>query len=145
MSDIAESSVQAALVDRLTQPDLGWTFVASKDLGRSDDSVLIEKDVAAALTRLNPAVADKPERVDEVLPTVRSSILAVRDDGLMETNQRMMGWLRGHETFRYTGTDDFVERRTRPAVAAAREQHSLGIASTGDSGPDRKAGAFGFL
>ena len=29
----------------------------------------------------------------------------------MATNQRMMGWLRGHETVRYTGTDEFVPVR----------------------------------
>lgn len=111
MSDIAEAAVQAALVDRLTKPDLGWTFVPGPALDRTDDSVLIEADVITTLKRLNPAIAEKPERVDEVLPRVRSSILAVRDDGLMATNQRMMGWLRGHEAFRYVGTDDFVEVR----------------------------------
>src|SRR4051794_7589162 len=111
MSRIVESAIQAALVDTLQRPDLGWTFVPGSQLARTDDSVLVEPDVIAALTRLNPAVAEKPERVDEVLPRVRSSILAVRDDGLMGTNQRMLGWLRGHETFRYTGTDDYVQVR----------------------------------
>jgi len=111
MSEIAESAIQDALIERLTKPDLGWHFVPGPDLDRPFDAVLIEADVVAALTRLNPAIAEKPERVDEVLPRVRASILAVRDDGLMAANQRMMGWLRGHETVRYTGTDDFVPVR----------------------------------
>jgi type I restriction enzyme, R subunit len=111
MSDIAESAVQAALVDRLTKPDLGWRYVAGAALDRTTDAVLIESDVVAALLRLNPAIAEKPERVDEVLPRLRATILAVRDDGLVESNRRMTGWLRGQEAVRFVGTDDFVPVR----------------------------------
>lgn len=108
MSNIVEAAVQAALVERLTRPDLGWTFVAGPVVHRSLDSVLVESDVIAALTRLNPAIAEEPDRVDEALPRLRAAILAVRDDGLIEANRRMLGWLRGHETVRFTGTDDFL-------------------------------------
>jgi type I restriction enzyme R subunit len=111
MSDIAESAVQAALVDRLTKPDLGWRYVAGATLDRTSDAVLIETEVVAALRRLNPAIAEKPERVDEVLPRLRATILAVRDDGLVESNRRMTGWLRGQETVRFVGTDDYVPVR----------------------------------
>ena len=55
MSDIAEAAIQAALVDRLTKPDLGWRFAAWGALHRTTDSVLVESEVAAALRRLNPA------------------------------------------------------------------------------------------
>ena len=111
MSDIAESAIQAALVDRLTKPDLGWRFVAGGALDRTADAVLIESEVAAAFRRLNPAIAEKPERVDEVLPRLRATILAVRDDGLVESNRRMTSWLRGQETIRFVGTDDYVPIR----------------------------------
>jgi type I restriction enzyme R subunit len=111
MSDIAEVAVQAALVERLTKSDLGWTFIHGPSLDRPFDSVLIEPDVIAALTRLNPAVAEKHERVDEVLPRLRAAILSVRDDGLMEANRRTLGWLRGHETVKYVGTDTYVPVR----------------------------------
>ena len=50
MSDIAESAVQAALVDRLTKPDLGWRFVAGAAIDRTTDAVLVESEVIAALT-----------------------------------------------------------------------------------------------
>lgn len=108
MSDIAESAVQAALVDRLTKPDLGWRLVAGGALSRPNDAVLIESEVVAALRRLNPAIADKPERVNEVIPRLRASIFAVRDDGLLESNRRMTNWLRGQETVRFVGSEDFV-------------------------------------
>jgi type I restriction enzyme R subunit len=111
VSEIAESAVQAALVARLIQPDLGWGFVGHRDLNRSLDGVLIEAEVNAALSRLNPLVAERPERVDEVLPKIRAAIFAVRDDGLMAANQRLMGWLRGQETVRFIGTDEYVPVR----------------------------------
>jgi type I restriction enzyme R subunit len=111
MSDIAESAIQGALVDRLTKPDLGWRFVAGTALDRTTDAVLVESEVVAALRRLNPAISEKPDRVDEVLPRLRATILAVRDDGLVESNRRMTGWLRGQETVRFVGTDDYVPVR----------------------------------
>jgi len=111
MNDIAETAVQAALVERLAKPDLDWTFIPGSSLDRPLDSVLLEPDVIATLIRLNPAIAEKPERVDEVLPRLRAAIFAVRDDGLMEANRRMLGWLRGHETVKYVGTDDYLPVR----------------------------------
>ncbi|MFN8521128.1 MAG: HsdR family type I site-specific deoxyribonuclease [Chloroflexota bacterium] len=111
MSGIAESAVQAALVERLGRSDLGWRAVPGPQLDRPLDAVLIEADVIAALTRLNPAIAKVPARVDEVLPRIRSAILAVRDDGLVESNRRLMSWLRGQETVKYVGTDDYVPVR----------------------------------
>jgi type I restriction enzyme R subunit len=111
MSEIAETAVQAALVERLTRPDLGWHFVPGGALDRPPDSVLVESEVAAALRRLNPAIAAHPERVDEVLPRLRAAILAVADDGLVEANRRLTEWLRGTQTIRFVGTDDFVPVR----------------------------------
>src|SRR5438552_1799213 len=111
MSDIAESAIQAALVDRLTRPDLGWRFVPGGSLNRTNDAVLVESEVVAALKRLNPAITASPERVDEVLPRLRATIFAVRDDGLVESNRQMMSWLRGQEAVRFVGTDDYVPVR----------------------------------
>ena len=109
--EITEAAVQAALVQRLTMPDLGWTLKAAGSLARDDDAVLVETEVIGALTRLNPAVSDLPSRVDEVLPKLRAAVLGVRDDGLIEANRRMLSWLRGHETVRFSGTETFVPIR----------------------------------
>lgn len=111
MSDIAESAVQAALIQRLTRPDLGWTFTAGASLARDEDSVLVEPEVIDALVRLNPIIEAQPSRVDEVLPRIRAAILSVRDDGLIEANRRTLLWLRGLETVRFAGTDTFVPVR----------------------------------
>ena len=48
----------------------------------------------AALIRLNPAIAEQPDRVDEVLPKIRAAILSVVNDGPIEANRRMLSWLR---------------------------------------------------
>jgi hypothetical protein len=67
MATFTESSTtQAAVVDRLTQADLGWTFVAADELVRDKTEVLIETHVVEALQRLNPILAERPELVNEV-------------------------------------------------------------------------------
>jgi type I restriction enzyme R subunit len=111
VSGIAESSVQRALVDRLSKPDLGWRFVAGKDLDRQLDGVFIESEVIDALKRLNPVIAAQPDRVDEVLPRLRAVLLGVRDDGLVAMNERMVSWLRGLQTHRFVGTEQFAPVR----------------------------------
>ncbi|MHB8460163.1 MAG: type I restriction endonuclease subunit R [Candidatus Limnocylindrales bacterium] len=107
MSQLAESAVQAALVERLTRADLGWRFVPGGILDRSLDSVLVESDVIAALIRLNPAITAQRDRVDEVLPKIRAAILSVANDGLIEANRQLIEWLRGQQTIRYLGTETF--------------------------------------
>jgi type I restriction enzyme, R subunit len=109
VNGIAEAAVQAALVERLAR--LGWAFVPGRALDRQPDSVLVEADIVDALIRLNPAIAEDHARVDEVLPRLRAAILAVRDDGLIEANRRMLSWLRGQETVAFMGTGKFVPVR----------------------------------
>lgn len=111
MSGIAEVAVQDALVDRLRRPDLGWEFTPGEALNRAPDEVLIESAVVDALIRLNPTIAERPERVDEILPRLRAVILGVVDDGLVAANREMMMWLRGQRTHRFSETDDFVPIR----------------------------------
>lgn len=112
MSGFDESStVQAAILDRLSKPDLGWRLVAAEDLPRPLDGVMLESEVTAALERLNPAISERPDRVMEVLPKLRAVLLSVANDGLMAANERMTGWLRGTETVKYVGTDDYAPVR----------------------------------
>ena len=55
--------------------------------------------------RLNPAIADQPERISEVLPRLRATALSAVNDGLIVANERMTTWLRGHQTMRFLGTE----------------------------------------
>jgi len=108
MTEMKEAAVQQALVERLARRDIGWHSVPGGSLDRPPDAVMIESEVVAALRRLNPAIAAQPEHVDEVLPKLRAAILSVANDGLVEANRRMVDWLRGEQTIRFVGTDDFV-------------------------------------
>ena len=100
------STVQTAIVEQLI--GLGWTYVAGKDLPRTIDGVLIEEHLTNALTRLNPAIAEDPDRIDEVLPRLRAVLLSAANDGLVPANERLTTWLRGDQTMRFVGTDDDI-------------------------------------
>src|ERR1022692_1268696 len=109
MSGFTESStVQTAIVERLCRSDLGWTHIVGSALDRTVDGVLIESDLIPALVRLNPAIAEKPERVDEVLPILRAVVLSAITDGLVTANERMVAWMRGSFTHKFIGTGDYV-------------------------------------
>jgi type I restriction enzyme R subunit len=97
------STIQAALVDRLTQPDMGWELIEADDLGRDKTDVMLEADVVETLQRLNPILAEKSHLLAEVMPKLRAVFLSVQDEGLMATNERMMSWLRGNESVHFVG------------------------------------------
>ncbi len=127
MTSFSEAStVQAAVIDRLTQADLGWQLVGAEGLGRDKTDVLLESDVVDALQRLNPILAERPELIAEVMPKLRAVVLSVHDDGLVAANERMMSWLRGNETVHFVGETnptpvrliDFDEPRTNRLVVS---------------------------
>ncbi len=125
-----ERALQDILIQRLTQPDLGWRY-ASRDastssrlgaagvevstddpiLDRQYEEVLAESVLTAALTRLNPEISADLSRVDQVLPQLRAAILSAGDDGLVAANERMTGWLRGHEAVKFVGEQNHVPVR----------------------------------
>ena len=85
----------------------GWKHVPGNHLARHTEDVLVEGDLAEALSRLNPAVAENPARANEITGTLRMMMLAVRDDGLVPTNQRFLEWLRGQKTHRFQGREGY--------------------------------------
>ncbi len=112
MSGFSESStVQAAILGLLAKADLGWKYIPGDFLPRTTDDVLLESEVVAALVRLNPVIAENPDRVNEILPGLRALILSVAGEGLVESNERMVEWLRGLHTHRFVGTPDYVPVR----------------------------------
>jgi type I restriction enzyme, R subunit len=120
------STVQAAIVDRLIQPDMGWEYVDAEKLGREKTGVLLEADVVEVLQRLNPILQEKPHLLAEVMPKPRAVVLSVHDEGLISANERMMSWLRGNETVNFVGEPhptpirliDFDEPRSNQLVVS---------------------------
>lgn len=101
------STVQAGIVERLSRSDLGWKHTRGKDLDRTVDGVLIEPDLIDALIRLNPSIAAQPDRVEEVLPHLRLSVISAVNDGLVAANERMTTILRGSDTRKFVGTETY--------------------------------------
>ena len=110
MPGFSESStVQTAIIEQLVL--LGWAYVPGSGLPRAFDTVFIESDLTDALVRLNPLIGEEPDRVDEILPKLRAAVLSSINDGLLAANERMTSWLRGHDTYKFIGTDDYLPVR----------------------------------
>ena len=77
---------------------VGWTYIPSEQLPRTESDVLVEAQVREALIALNPEIAEKPDRADEVLYRLRAILLSVSSDGLVRANEEFTAWLRGERT-----------------------------------------------
>lgn len=102
-------TVQGWLVEELTK--LGWEHAPGHSLSRDAIDVLCEDWVADALTRLNSEIAEDPDRLDEVLPHLRTAILSAATDGLLSANETLTTILRGDYTHKYVGTEHYVPVR----------------------------------
>lgn len=90
---------------------IGWRRVASADIPRQNQDVLIESWVREALIRLNPEIAAQPDRADEVLYKLRAVVLAVRSDGLIRANEEFTAWLRGERSMPFGQNNEHVPVR----------------------------------
>lgn len=90
---------------------VGWREVVPTAIPRALDDVMAEDWVVAALVRLNPVIAERPERAQDVLTRLRAVMLSPANDGLVAANEEMVAWLCGRKTMRFVGTDDFVPVR----------------------------------
>ncbi|MBN1146132.1 MAG: HsdR family type I site-specific deoxyribonuclease [Anaerolineales bacterium] len=76
----------------------GWHYVPALSLPRRIHDVFIEDYARQALARLNPSIAERPERAEEVLYKLRAIVLSVRSDGLIRANEEFTAWLRGERS-----------------------------------------------
>lgn len=90
---------------------MGWHFVPGSQLARQTSDVMIEADVKAALIRLNPEIAQDPDFADEVIYGLRAIIQSVRDDGLVRSNEKFTGWLRGEMSMPFGVNQEHVTIR----------------------------------
>lgn len=68
--------------------DNGWKYVPAKDLPRQTSDVMVEPMVKEALIRLNPEIAEKPSRADDVIYKLRTLLLSVQPHNLITQNER---------------------------------------------------------
>ena len=110
MSDVAERVVQNGICERLVAS--GWSLTLNdEDLGRSVDEVVRFDEFEAALVRLNPEIAAKPERAQEVLARLRAVLLSAPNDGLVAANEEFVAWLCGRRTHQFVGMDQHTSVR----------------------------------
>jgi type I restriction enzyme R subunit len=77
---------------------LGWHYLARQDLPRQLHEVFVEDHLREALIRLNPEIADQPDRADDVLYRLRAIVMSVRSDGLVKANEEFGAWLTGERS-----------------------------------------------
>lgn len=75
-----------------------WDYVLGPQLPRHKGDVMVEPWLRDALVRLNPAIAEQPDRADEVIYALRAILLSVQADGVVRANENFMTWLRGEKT-----------------------------------------------
>lgn len=110
MNSFNESNtVEAFIRDRLKSS--GWTFVDRDKLARQQQDVLVESDLRDILVRLNPTIAGRPERADEVLYRLRAAIMTVRDTGLVKANEEFAAWLLGERSMPFGENGEHVTIR----------------------------------
>jgi type I restriction enzyme R subunit len=118
--DLLSGSVKSVPTNAAKEPQavygraskgLGWRRVASADIPREPQEVLVEPWLREALIRLNPEIAAQPDRADEVLYKLRAIILSVRSDGLIRANEEMTAWLRGERSMPFGRNNQHVPVR----------------------------------
>lgn len=72
-----------------------WKYVQNELLQRTIDDVLLEKELTAALCRLNHEIAAQPERAEEIIHKLRAILITVNNVGLVRANEEFAKWLRG--------------------------------------------------
>lgn len=77
---------------------MGWKYIPKAQLPRQDADILVEEHLKEALIKLNPEIAEKPERVEEVIYKLRAILISVRGTGIVKTNEEFTKWLRNEKT-----------------------------------------------
>ena len=90
---------------------LGWQFIPADRLPRETNDVLVEPHLREALIRLNPEIAEKPDRADEVIYKLRAILLSVQSEGLVRANEEFTAWLRGERSMPFGPNNDHTPVR----------------------------------
>ncbi|MBT7990426.1 MAG: type I restriction endonuclease subunit R, partial [Anaerolineae bacterium] len=77
---LAESQAAYTTIGR-NSAGAGWHYVNALALPRRINDVFVEDYLRDVLIRLNPSIAARPERADEVLYKLRAIVFSVRSDG----------------------------------------------------------------
>ena len=116
----------------------GWHYVAPAFLPRQPQDVFVDSYVREALIRLNPAIAEHPDRADEVIYRLRAIVLSVRSDGLIKANEEFTAWLRGDRSMPFGPHHEHVTVRLIDFDDLDANQYVATTQLTFRAGPARK-------
>lgn len=117
---------------------LGWHFLALQNLPRQAHEVLVEDHLREALIRLNPEIADQPDRADDVLYRLRAILMGVRGDGLVKANEEFAAWLTGDRSMPFGDRGEHVTIRLIDFDDLERNQYVVTTQFTSRSGTSEK-------
>lgn len=89
--------------------DVKWRYVEAELLQREIGEVLLEKELKAALCRINPEINEQPERAEEVIHKLRAILITVGNVGLVRANEEFAKWLRGEVTLPFGKNNEHVK------------------------------------
>ena len=75
-----------------------WVYKSVEQLNRGVNEIIVETELREALIRINPEIAEKPERADEVIYKLRAILISVNQTGLVRANEEFSKWLTGDKT-----------------------------------------------
>lgn len=99
-----------------------WEYVPASEIPRQSADVMVEPWLRIALVRLNPEIAAKSDRADEVIYALRAILLSVQADGLVRANENFMAWMRGEKTMPFGPNGEHVPIRLVDAADPSRNQ-----------------------
>lgn len=88
-----KTTVQDYIIQKLQE--VGWVYVAPSTISREITDIIVSIYLKDALIKLNPCIAEKPERADEVIFKLKAIILSVSNEGVVRANERFSAWLKG--------------------------------------------------
>ena len=81
-----DNTIEQMMITKLQQN--WWHYVSAEELPRTQNEVLVEFMVKAALIRLNPEIAEDPSRADQVIYKLRSLINTTKEHNLVSQNEK---------------------------------------------------------
>jgi len=88
-----------------------WKYIASNDLSRSVNEVLMEQELSNALIRLNPEIHKNPDLAEEVIYKLRAILISVNQVGLVRANEEFFKWMTGEKTMPFGKNNHHVPVR----------------------------------
>ena len=97
--------------DEVEYDTVKWKYVQADLLKRDITEVFVEKELKAALCRLNSDIAAYPDKADEVIHKLRAILISENNVGLVRANEEFAKWLRNEVTLPLGNNNEHISIR----------------------------------